>query len=110
MDNVIIPYSDNSDNSDSESESGSDDINSQLLSNNIGVIHDKFQVKDINLLNPEDYPLELWNKSLKYNLTGTFLACQQFGKIMLNRNKGVILNNISVVHKILTNRLISYRG
>ena len=66
-----------------------------VLINNL-LVKPTLKSKDINFSSPEDYPLELWNKSLKYNLTGTFLACQQFGKIMLSKNKGVILNIVGV--------------
>lgn len=40
----------------------------------------------------ENYPLELWEKSLKVNLTGTFLCCQIFGKKMVQQGKGSIIN------------------
>jgi NAD(P)-dependent dehydrogenase (short-subunit alcohol dehydrogenase family) len=40
----------------------------------------------------ENYSLELWEKSLKVNLTGTFLCCKIFGKEMAKQNKGSIIN------------------
>lgn len=40
----------------------------------------------------ENYSLELWEKSLKVNLTGTFLSCQIFGKVMVENRKGSIIN------------------
>jgi|WetSurMetagenome_2_1015567.scaffolds.fasta_scaffold28075_2 NAD(P)-dependent dehydrogenase (short-subunit alcohol dehydrogenase family) len=40
----------------------------------------------------ENYPLELWIKSLNVNLTGTFLCCKIFGTEMANQNKGSIIN------------------
>ena len=54
----------------------------------------------------EDYPLDLWEKALKVNLTGTFLCCQAVGRQMVAQQRGVILNiasdvgNISPDHRI----------
>lgn len=44
----------------------------------------------------ENYPLDLWEKALRTNITGTMLCCQAVGKIMLNQKKGVILNIASI--------------
>jgi NAD(P)-dependent dehydrogenase (short-subunit alcohol dehydrogenase family) len=41
---------------------------------------------------PEDYPLELWEHYIKQNINTVFLVSQQFGKIMIEGGKGVILN------------------
>ncbi len=40
----------------------------------------------------EEYPLELWNKGLAVNLTGTFLCCQAVGQEMVKVGKGSIVN------------------
>lgn len=40
----------------------------------------------------EDYPLELWNKSLAVNLTGMFLCTQAVAPLMLSAGRGVIVN------------------
>lgn len=40
----------------------------------------------------ENYPLETWEKSLKVNLTGTFLCCQIIGKQMADQGFGSIIN------------------
>jgi NAD(P)-dependent dehydrogenase (short-subunit alcohol dehydrogenase family) len=40
----------------------------------------------------ENYPLELWQKSIDVNLTGVFLCSQVFGKVMADQNKGSIIN------------------
>ncbi len=40
----------------------------------------------------ENYPLELWEKSIKVNLTGTFLCCQVFGQRMVKQGFGSIIN------------------
>ena len=55
MDNTIIPYQDATDSSSEEDldSSDSDDEHSQLLSNNIGVLYNKFQT-DAQFMNMED--------------------------------------------------------
>ncbi|MGA9115780.1 MAG: SDR family oxidoreductase [Bacteroidota bacterium] len=40
----------------------------------------------------ENYPLELWRKSVDVNLTGTFLSCQILGSEMARRKRGSIVN------------------
>lgn len=40
----------------------------------------------------EDYPLHIWEKALRVNLTGVFLCSQAVGKQMVNQNHGVIIN------------------
>ena len=40
----------------------------------------------------EDFPLEIWNKTLDVNLTGAFLCSQIFGREMIKRKKGIIVN------------------
>jgi len=40
----------------------------------------------------ENYPLELWKKSLEVNITGVFLCSQVFGKVMADKGKGSIIN------------------
>jgi len=40
----------------------------------------------------EDYPLELWRRSLDVNLTGAFLCSQAVGKIMVRQGRGVVVN------------------
>lgn len=44
----------------------------------------------------EDYPLDLWDKTITINLRGLFLCCQEIGKIMLSQKKGVIVNVSSI--------------
>ena len=44
----------------------------------------------------EDYPLDLWEKALRTNITGTMLCCQAVSKVMLKQGKGVILNIASI--------------
>ena len=40
----------------------------------------------------EDFPLDIWKKSMDVNLTSVFLCSQIFGKEMLKNKKGVIVN------------------
>jgi len=40
----------------------------------------------------EDYPLDLWNKSMAVNLTGMFLCAQAVAPAMISQNKGSIVN------------------
>jgi len=44
----------------------------------------------------EEYPLELWNKTIDINLRGLFLCCQKVGKVMVKQKKGVIVNVSSI--------------
>lgn len=39
-----------------------------------------------------DVPLEMWNRTLAVNLTGSFLTCQAFGRQMMDHRRGVIIN------------------
>jgi NAD(P)-dependent dehydrogenase (short-subunit alcohol dehydrogenase family) len=40
----------------------------------------------------ENYPLDMWQKSLDVNVTGTFLCSQIIGKVMADNGKGSIIN------------------
>jgi NAD(P)-dependent dehydrogenase (short-subunit alcohol dehydrogenase family) len=40
----------------------------------------------------ENYPVEMFRKSLEANVTGTFLCCQVFGTEMAKQGKGSIIN------------------
>lgn len=40
----------------------------------------------------ENYPLELWRRSMEVNVTGTFLCSQRFGKVMADQGRGSIVN------------------
>ena len=42
--------------------------------------------------NVEDYPREAWNRVLETNLTAVHLACQVFGRAMIDRGGGRIVN------------------
>jgi NAD(P)-dependent dehydrogenase (short-subunit alcohol dehydrogenase family) len=64
-----------------------------ILVNN-AAINDKFEsplaAKEYTRF--ENYPIELWSKSLEVNLTGTFLCSQILGTEMAVRNSGSIIN------------------
>lgn len=57
----------------------------------------------------EEYPLHLWERALRINVTGTFLCCQAAGRIMRERGRGVILNIASVAATSAPDQRI-YRG
>ena len=58
-----------------------------LLINNAGVCDD-------NLI--QMMPLEQWQKVIDVNLTGTFLCCREFSKIMIKQKYGKIINIASL--------------
>jgi NAD(P)-dependent dehydrogenase (short-subunit alcohol dehydrogenase family) len=64
-----------------------------VLVNN-AAINDKFENATLapELSKFEHYPLELWQKSLDVNVTGTFLCAQVIGTEMAKRHKGSIIN------------------
>ncbi|MCX8069577.1 MAG: SDR family oxidoreductase [Thermodesulfovibrionales bacterium] len=64
-----------------------------ILVNN-AAIDDKFESPNIALNQSafENYPLELWQKSIEVNLTGTFLCSQIIGSEMAKRGSGSIIN------------------
>lgn len=41
---------------------------------------------------PSDHPVDAWDRVIRVNLTGVFLACQVFGKAMFKINGGSIVN------------------
>jgi NAD(P)-dependent dehydrogenase (short-subunit alcohol dehydrogenase family) len=44
----------------------------------------------------EEYPLDLWQRALDVNLTGTFLVTQAVGRVMVEQARGVVLNIAAV--------------
>lgn len=44
----------------------------------------------------EEYPLELWQRALDVNLTGTFLVTQAIGRVMVAAQRGVVVNIAAV--------------
>ena len=64
-----------------------------ILVNN-AAINDKFENSDraVELSKFENYPLELWEASLKVNVTGMFICCRVIGTEMARSKKGSIIN------------------
>ncbi len=64
-----------------------------VLVNN-AAINDRFESPEaaLELSRFESYPLELWQRSLDVNVTGTFVACQILGGVMAARRAGSIIN------------------
>jgi len=64
-----------------------------VLVNNAAV-DDKFEspAAASELSRFENYPLELWQRSLDVNVTGTFLCSQVLGSEMARRKKGSVIN------------------
>ena len=48
----------------------------------------------------EEFPLELWELTIKSNLNGLFLMCQEIGKIYDKDKKSGIIVNISSIYGI----------
>src|SRR5262245_14722922 len=62
-----------------------------VLVNN-AALDDKVQAKS-GVSSPfETYPLEMWEDSLRVNVTGTFLCCQVLGAEMARRGRGSVVN------------------
>ena len=51
--------------------------------------------------NFEDYPLELWEKAININLTGTFLVAREAGRLMKSSSNCASLVNISSIYGIV---------
>lgn len=64
-----------------------------ILVNN-AAINDMFENPKVSLVQSqfENYPLELWQKSLDVNLTGVFLCSQLIGRQMVAQGSGNIIN------------------
>lgn len=64
-----------------------------ILINN-AAINDMFENPKaaLNQSQFENYPLEMWQKSLDVNLTGVFLCCQVIGTLMAEQGAGNIIN------------------
>ncbi len=78
-----------------------------ILVNN-AAINDKFENPETSLQMSrfENYPLEMWRKSLDVNLTGVFLSCQVFGSMMAERGQGSIINIASTYGIVAPNQAL----
>ena len=76
-----------------------------ILVNN-AAINDKFESPEtvLELSKFENYPLEMWQRSLDVNLTGTFLCCQVLGSMMARQGKGSIINIASTYGIVAPNQ------
>jgi NAD(P)-dependent dehydrogenase (short-subunit alcohol dehydrogenase family) len=57
----------------------------------------------------ENYPLDLWQRSLDVNVTGTFLCCQVLGAEMAKRGRGSIINVASTYGMVAPDQSIYRR-
>lgn len=64
-----------------------------VLINNAHFVPREHSKRDVPF---EEYPLELWDKTITVNLRGLFLCCQEIGKVMTKQNYGVIVNVSSI--------------
>src|ERR1700751_1202687 len=55
-----------------------------------------------------DFPEADWNRLMDTNLTGTLRACQIFGKHMINRRYGRIINIASLASFVALNEVTAY--
>ncbi|MBI5726507.1 MAG: SDR family oxidoreductase, partial [Ignavibacteriales bacterium] len=64
-----------------------------ILVNN-AAINDKFESPALAAENSrfENYPLELWQKSIDVNITGSFLCSRILGRMMVQQGSGSIIN------------------
>ncbi len=64
-----------------------------VLINNAHYVPRTHSKRDVPL---EEFPLELWDLTIRSNLNGLFLMCQEMGKIMIKQKKGIIINISSI--------------
>jgi len=66
-----------------------------ILINNAAIdakVDDKNEGLKAELTRFEEFPLDEWNRQIEVGLTGAYLCSQVFGKYMVLKGKGVILN------------------
>ena len=64
-----------------------------VLINNAHYVPRTHPKRDVPL---EEFPLKLWDLTIRSNLNGLFLMCQEIGKIMIKQKKGIIVNISSI--------------
>ncbi|AUX43719.1 short-chain dehydrogenase [Sorangium cellulosum] len=81
-----------------------------VLVNNAAV-NDKFESPSASaeLSRFENYPIELWQRALDVNVTGTFLCCQVIGAHMARRRRGSIVNIASTYGVVAPDQAIYRR-
>jgi NAD(P)-dependent dehydrogenase (short-subunit alcohol dehydrogenase family) len=52
----------------------------------------QYKPKGFTEARAETFPEELWDDIIRVNLKGTFLTCREFGRTMLERGRGSIIN------------------
>lgn len=70
----------------------------------VGTVMERFGRADVlvnnagvsAILPAEETSAEVWRRTLEVNLTGPFIMCREFGKLMLERGRGSIVNVSSV--------------
>ncbi|MGH3087000.1 MAG: SDR family NAD(P)-dependent oxidoreductase [Rubrobacteraceae bacterium] len=62
------------------------------------------------ILPAEETSTELWKRTLDINLTGPFLMCREFGKAMLERGSGSIVNISSVAGLLGVSDRVAYNA
>jgi NAD(P)-dependent dehydrogenase (short-subunit alcohol dehydrogenase family) len=68
-----------------------------VLVNNAALAHAGLATQQEFFAEFEDYRRELWDAGLTVNITGTMLACQVVGPLMVGQGKGAIINIASDV-------------
>jgi NAD(P)-dependent dehydrogenase (short-subunit alcohol dehydrogenase family) len=67
--------------------------------NNAAITGDVLQRTGKDAFAPfENYPLELWQKAIDVNLTGSFLVAREAGKYMKQKGQGGVLVNVSSIY------------
>lgn len=69
--------------------------------NNAAITGDVLQNMGAAFAPFEDYPLDLWQKTIDINLTGSFLVAREAGKIMKKAGNGGALVNVSSIYGIM---------
>jgi NAD(P)-dependent dehydrogenase (short-subunit alcohol dehydrogenase family) len=49
---------------------------------------------------PEDYSLDVWQEVVRTDLGGVFTVCQEFGRRMIARGSGVVINSSSIYGRL----------
>jgi NAD(P)-dependent dehydrogenase (short-subunit alcohol dehydrogenase family) len=69
----------------------------EVVIDNLGRVDVLVNNAGVSLISPaEETTLADWQRLLKVNLTGPFLMCREFGKVMLDQGDGSIVNVSSV--------------